>query len=293
MLNFVAFGKKKLALFGLGILVASRVTAAVVDLAPGDLYAPRTSFNVASLTASESKNNGFFSNGISNGTKQLKVREVNASFTTFSAREGSSVPFFGTLGLSHLLIKDLENTTEASGVGDIRLGAGIWPHFDSGTGESFGIGISSTIPTGDYRNNRALNVGENRNRYNVLARYVSPQKNGLWFDVSVQKNWLTDNKNYLGNKLKTDPGHAVMIFTARRLNHHQIIYLGYEVNRGGRSYINSVEVNPGQKDSKVHVGFRRPITNQTEISIRSSKSLETETGYDQRIRLSLGINYRF
>lgn len=275
-----------------GVLPALSATGAVVDLAPRDLYAPTQSYVTATVTRTHSQFSGLYTSGQTDSSKRLRVEETTVNLTAFNAGT-TQFPYFLSVGISQIALdQELDNLT-TTGMSDLQLGAGLWPYFNPQTGESFGLGMSATVPTGDYDTNSALNTGQNRHGYNVLARYRSRPFGDAWLDLMWQQNWVTDNPNYLGNRLKNSVSGALTIYGVKSLENFALVFVGYEKNWGGESFINGIQVNTGQENTRLHLGWRKPVLEKTELVIRSSQSIDTVSGYAQDHRLTMSINRRF
>lgn len=270
---------------------APSVFAAVVDLAPGDLYPATHSYSVASVSRTQAQYTGLYKDGRSDHTREVSVEETNANLTIFRAGNAGK-SFFLSAGLPHLTIKDRKNRVQTSGIGDIQLGTGAWLFNDSETGQAAGIGVSATLPTGEYSPTQSINPGQNRRRYNVLARYRSPSLRAYWLDLMLQKNWLSDNTNFKGQTLSTTPSQSITAFVARRVHMHGLAFFGYEENWGAQTYINGRKIEDAQRESRLQVGWRTPISEDAELVIRAGRSIRVVTGYEQGYRVSLSVNRR-
>lgn len=279
------------SIFSTLLAVAPSLFAAVVDLAPGDLYPSSSTYTVLTVTRTHAQYEGLYEGGLSNQARTLDVEETNMNLTFFGTR-GVERSFFLSAGVTHLSLRDRKNGLKASGLGDVQIGTGVWLFNNNKTGQAAGIGMSATFPTGEYTSTQPLNPGENRQRYNVLGRYRSPNFGAYWLDLMAQRNWLSDNTNFRGRTLSTQPSQAFTAYVAKRLNTYGSIYLGYERSWGGKSYLDSQKLSSGQKDTRIQMGWRHPISRDSELVIRASESLRVINGYDQKRRLSLSINRR-
>jgi hypothetical protein len=51
---------------------------------------------------------------------------------------------------------------DAGGSGDVRISATLWPVANREKGEYLGLTVAVLEPTGNYSNQRILNIGDNR-----------------------------------------------------------------------------------------------------------------------------------
>lgn len=273
------------------LVAASPAHTAVVDLAPGDLYPAANSYSVVTLTHTQSQYAGLYTAGRSDQTRKFDIAETNINFTVFRAREDGK-SFFLSAGLPYVRLVNEINSMQTSGMGDLQIGTGVWLLNDIKTNQAAGIGVSSTLPTGSYASTQPLNIGENRYRYNLLARYRTKSVGPYWLDLMLQKNWLSDNTNFRGVTLRTHPSESVTAYLAKRLDNHSLIFIGYEKTWGGESYINDQRSDHGQNEERVQLGWRGPVSRNSELVIRASQSSCVTNGYKQSHRLSLSINRR-
>lgn len=278
---------------GFSALTASMPTAfaAVVDLAPGDLYPATHAYSVITVARTHADYAGLYKDGESNRTRALNLEETNVNLTLFRMIDAERSIFLSA-AVTYLSLRDRLNRIQTSGMGDLQIGTGVWLFSNKETGQAVGIGVSATIPTGEYSSTQPLNPGENRKRYNVLGRYRSPNLGAYWLDLMAQRNWLSDNTNFRGRTLSTQPSQAFTAYIARRFNTYGSVFLGYEENWGGQSYLDNQKFNHGQRETRLQLGWRNPISKDSELVIRASESLRIIDGYDQKRRLSLSINRR-
>lgn len=265
---------------------------AVINLSPGDLSAPEDSYWALSGAYTTAEYDGVYRNTVRDNSNRIGHREHTLGITRFY-KNRLGVPAFLSASVSHHSLHQSKDGLSANGVGDLGLGAGIWTYFNEITKESFGAGLSVTTQTGSYDSSKTLNPGENRIRYNLLARYRSAMFGSYWAELTLQKNWLGDNNNFLGSSISSDPAFSVSTYLAKRNKNFSTYFIGLERNYAGKTYLNNSPINQGQEDLRVHYGLRQPLSRSLEIVLRSSKTLTIKRGYRQSHWFQLGINRRF
>jgi hypothetical protein len=92
----------------------------------------------------------------------------------------------------------LDQTT--SGLGDIQLVAGLWPYANREKGLYLVPGVYVTVPSGNYDNEKSVNMGANRWAFKPELDFT--WKSGKWC-VELQSNieFYTDNDEFGANKL--------------------------------------------------------------------------------------------
>ena len=280
-----------LSIYFLAALTPLQLSAAAIDIAPGDLSAPQSNYSVATLTQNHAKYSGIYMQGRITRARELHVNETNLNFTAFKAAKNWH-PYFVSVGVPYLELREENEKTRAKGTGDLQLGAGVWPIHRPETGMSLGAGLSVSLPTGRYDKEKSLNPGQNRRLYNALIRYRSSTFKSFWLDLMAQKTWFENNPSFLGRELRSDSAEALTLYLARRLISHDLVFIGYEKNWGGESYLENAKINHGQYESRVQLGWRKPLSQRQELVFRTSASLEVKNGYKQDLRLSISLNYK-
>jgi hypothetical protein len=129
----------------------------------------------------------------------------------------------------------------------------------------FGAALVVHLPTGDYMNDKLINLGTNRFTFRPQLGLVHTR--GKWSMELTSAVWLyTDNTDFFnGNKLEQDPYYTIqthLIYTFRPgLWASASAGYGY----GGKSTINGVEKNDRKKNLAWALSVGCPITRQLGI----------------------------
>lgn len=144
-----------------------------------------------------------------------------------------------------------------------------------------GAGLVVRLPTGDYREDKLINLGQNR--YAFRPQLGISRTRGKWTtEVTGEAAFYTDNDEFFnGNKLEQDPlyiihGHLIYTF---RPGLWVSASAGYDY--GGENTINGVDKDDTKQDVGWALSFAYPINRQTGIKATyvGSRKLES-TGLD-------------
>jgi hypothetical protein len=144
-----------------------------------------------------------------------------------------------------------------------------------------GMGLVVRLPTGEYMDDRLINLGQNR--FAFRPQLGISHTRGKWTaEVTGEAAFYTDNDEfYNGNKLEQDPlyiihGHLIHTF---RPGLWVSASVGYDY--GGENTINGVEKDDNKQDVGWALTFAYPINRQTGIKATyiGSRKLES-TGLD-------------
>ena len=158
--------------------------------------------------------------------------------------------------------------------------ASYWAKADVET--IFGTALVVTLPTGDYMDDKLINLGANRFTFRPQLGLV--HNRGKWSMELTGAVWLyTDNNDFFnGHKLEQDPYYTIqshLIYTFRPgLWTSASAGYGY----GGKSKVNGVENNDLRENLAWALSFGFPITRQLGakviyLSTRSQESIGQDT----------------
>ena len=130
-----------------------------------------------------------------------------------------------------------------------------------------GIALAAQIPTGDYMNDKLINLGANRFMFRPELGVV--HNRGAWsFEATAGVSFFTENDEFFnGNRLEQDPlvglqGHVVYTF---RPGLWAATSAGYEV--GGISTVNGVSKDDRKENLMWAFSVGYPITRQWGIKL--------------------------
>lgn len=156
-----------------------------------------------------------------------------------------------------------------------------------------GAGLVVRLPTGDYQEDRLINLGQNRF---VIRPQLGIQHNrGRWtFEVNAEAAFFTSNDDFFGgNRLEQDP--LFIFFTTAAYTFRPGLWasVGYAYDYGGESEVNGVKKDNRQQDVAWAVSIAYPLSRRAGVTF---SYIETETrestGLDSR-SIGLAFSVRF
>jgi len=156
-----------------------------------------------------------------------------------------------------------------------------------------GVGLAVRLPTGDYRKDRLINLGQNRY---VFRPQIGLQHNRGPFtlEANIEAALYAENDSFWnGNKLEEDPLFIFFTTLAYTIKPGMWGSVGYGYNYGGESKINGERKDNTKHDEGFGASFAYPINRQTGIKFSYIKTFtQQDTGADTE-SFSAGIAYSF
>lgn len=197
-------------------------------------------------------------------------------------------------------VEDEFRTRDATGFADARIVGEIlfkgaqamtpqeMTTYDPGT--VIGARIQAIIPTGEYDNTRAINLGTNR--WTFIPEVGLSQPFGKWsLEAAVGAWFFTDNDDYFnGNLLEQDPLLVAKLLAVRiiRPGFWWSVAAGY--GYGGRTYVNGVARDTIQRNWRVFAMVAYPITPTQGVSLAIGSGGNAGAGTDFD---AITIGYQF
>ena len=169
--------------------------ALAIDLQPGDIVAPPPNITVATISYVNSQNNDLFRNGVNTGADpKLESNAVYLRLThTYSIGSLPAVSFVqtGTGALS--TDGSLAAFPGSKGMTDSSIVTAIWPYSNHATRTYLGLAAYLFLPTGEYSNAKAFNLGSNRYAQALQVGYQRPISKNVDAAVAVDSTWFGAN----------------------------------------------------------------------------------------------------
>jgi len=260
------------------------------DQLPTDLVAlPNGAVNVA-LYASQQSLSGPWMGGAKlrpgEGSTDLSVLRLNRHF---SLGEGDKYTIAPVIVLS-AVNAEVDRTLaplplkglQASGMGDVRLGAAFWFHKDDTLREYAAVSAFVSLPTGDYDSARTINPGENRTKIILSAGWMQQLGRQWVLDLIPEVAIFGDNTRYQTNRrLSQDTAYAmtgVLRYKATPTLHW---YGSAQLNRGGGTQVDGIQRAGGgaPENTRLSVGTILFGSNNNMLQLRYSRDVQIENGY--------------
>jgi hypothetical protein len=156
-----------------------------------------------------------------------------------------------------------------------------------------GAGVVVQLPTGDYMEDKLINLGSNR--YTIRPQFGVTHTRGKWTGELTGEVWFfTDNTQFFnGNKLETAPlytGQTHLIYTFRPR-----LWLGGSLgySTGGESTLNGTSKDDRRKASAWALSLGVPVSRQVNAKVAFlSSRVEDRIGQDTD-SFALGVAYNW
>ncbi len=144
-----------------------------------------------------------------------------------------------------------------------------------------GLGLAVQLPTGEYMDDKLINLGSNR--FTFRPQFGVVHNRGNWSYEATAAVWLyTKNDNFFGgNKLKQDPLLFLQTHIIRNLQAGAWAGLSLGYGSGGESTINGIEKDDSKKNIVWALSYGLPLSPRSSLKlVYGSTDTRTSTGLD-------------
>ncbi len=169
---------------------------------------------------------------------------------------------------------------QASGFGDLRLGSAFWFHVDRANRE-FGLAtLLFTLPTGDYRQEQALNVSENRWKAVLSLGWMQQLGRGWVLELAPEVAFYGDNDRYMSTRrLSQDTAYAMTGTLRYRFTPALHGYVTGQINRGGATQVNGRPAMDGPENTRVAAGVLLFAGDGNQLQLRYARDTSIQNGF--------------
>jgi hypothetical protein len=187
--------------------------------------------------------------------------------------------------------RDIKSLGNENGMGDIILAAPVWLINDAVKSTFFAITPYLYLPTGSYSNNQALNVGENRWKFDLQAG-LAQQLSGPWYldltgDVMVYGDNTDDGASH--GTLQQKPLYQLQTYLRYQFSATTNAYSGLSRTWGGESRLNGVANNDQTNQLKLSFGASTFIGPKTQLMGSIGRDLSVDNGFKENFRVNLRL----
>ncbi|NJN46786.1 MAG: transporter [Candidatus Competibacteraceae bacterium] len=153
-----------------------------------------------------------------------------------------------------------------------------------------GASVQVSIPTGQYDDNKLVNVGTNR--WFVKPELGISKTWGPWtLELATAVTFFEDNDDFLsGMKREQDPIYSVQGGLIYGFRNGIWVALNGTYFTGGRTTVDGVENDDRQKNSRAGITVALPINRHNSVKLYASTGVSTRTGSDFDI---IGIAWQY
>ncbi len=154
-----------------------------------------------------------------------------------------------------------------------------------------GVGLEMTLPTGQYMEDKLLNIGQNRFAFRPQIGIV--QTFGKWTtEVNGEVAFYTENDEFFdGSTLEQKPMYRATVHALRSFSPGQWVGVGIGYEFGGEHKLNGIDKDDKKKNFGWALAYRHPITRQIGVKVKYvGIRANASTGFDSE---SLAVSVAF
>ncbi len=232
------------------VLLSSKVTA--IDLQPNDIVAPAPGRTAVTVSYVNAQNNNLYVNNVPTGTSpnlesNLGLFRLGHTYMIGSLPAVSYVQTgAGTLSPDG----SLSAFPASQGMTDTTVVTAVWPYANHTTRTYFGVAAYLSIPTGEYSNTKAFNLGSNRYSQALQMGYQRPITKNIDAAFAFDTIWYGANSqcaaacsSLINLQLTQKPLYSSQIGPIYRINQTYTVAATYVYVTGGETAFNGVERN--------------------------------------------------
>ena len=186
----------------------------------------------------------------------------------------------------------------ASGFADPIIASAFWlinqPE-QGASGRYLAVTPFIYLPLGQYDKHDAVNLGENRFKYDVQLAWVQPLYGKWGFEFYQDAIWFGDNDDAgSGNQtLSQDTSYQTQVNLRYDLNAKQRFALGYAANYGGEQFLDGVRLNQNMEKQQARFEFQHMMNAKTQVSAQLVSDIQVESGFKKELGLNFRLFYIF
>lgn len=277
-----------------GLLLSARSFA--VDVNAGDYTALPPGTNVAAWYQQYGRASSFNPDG---GATQRHDTGLKSNISIlrlihFTEIAGMTVDPQVLLPFGHIYDAKVggQSLGSASGMADPIFGATFWLVNQPAAGSSgryVGITPLLYLPWGSYDRNDALNLGENRYKFDLQLGWVEP----LWGKTSLELYGdavLYGDNDDAGNgrqRLEQDPTYQVQANLRYDFDPTRRVALGYSTTQGGKQFLDGDYTGQKTQVQQLRFEVQQMVGHKVQLSAQLTHDLQAEGGFREDIGLNL------
>jgi len=284
---------KVLALACLPMVTMVPMTARAIDVDIGDFVPAPEGTTAGLLYLQHAERNKLYAQGRQTARDPRLVSDVGIGrlvhYTTIGGLTVGPqilVPF-GRLDAG----RDTSALGKTSGVGDVILAAPVWLINDSASRTYLAIAPYLYLPTGSYSHDRALNLGENRWKFDLQVGFVKGLTDNWYVDLTGDVMFHGKNDNYgaAGDTLKQKQLYQGQGYLRYQFTPGANAFVGLSQTWGGETRVNGVDSDDEARQRKISVGGSYFIRPKTQVLVALGRDLEVENGFKESARINVRL----
>ena len=275
------------------IAIFSPIKSFALDIDAQDYRRAPDGTNLFILYGQYAKREGFYndSNKLNNGKLESDIGVVRlVHYTKVGSLEIAPqllIPF-GNLKASG----DAKALGESSGVlGDIILANTFWL-IDKPKDKYFGITPFIYLPTGSYKDESRLNIGENRFKTTLQASYLQYWNDKFGSDFSADATLYADNNDNVKGKIEQEMGYQLQADVFYNIDSKFTVSAGLSYADAGDVQVKNSNIGASTQ-SKIWAGGTYNINFHSNLLMTLGRDLDVENTFKENFRFNFRYVYQF
>jgi hypothetical protein len=273
------------------------VQANAVEVTPGDYEQYPIGATIGAIYYQHSSTDSLYSRGhkssdnfnLTSDVSILRLLHVYQLTETLTIDPQFLLPFGHVKGNG-----DASALGSASGIGDLILTAPLkWRLNDAR--DTLSVGPYVYVPTGNYDKNDAINLGENRWKFDLQGAYIKHFTEKWAMDLVADAIWYGDNNDYgsSSTRLEQDVSYAAQIMGRYMPDATTTFGLGFGRTWGGETQVSSIGQNDQMGTTNVRLTATKFVTAKDQLQIQLGRDLSVENGAREDFRMNLRYAHIF
>jgi len=265
--------------------------ANAVEVAPGDYEQYPVGATIGAIYYQHSTTDSAYANGhkvssdfaLSSDVGILRLLHVYALSDTVTIDPQFLLPF-GHVSSGG----DASTLGSTRGVGDLILTAPVKLRLNDAR-DTLSIAPYLFVPTGTYDKDDALNIGENRWKFELQSAYVKHFTQKWAMDLVAGATWYGDNTDYGANadRLEQDVSYAAQVMGRYMPDATTTFAIGFGRNWGGETRVEKVNQDNEIGTTNFRLTATKFVTAQDQIQLQLGKDLSVDNGPREDFRMNL------
>lgn len=273
------------------------VQAQAVEVTPGDYEQYPIGATIGAIYYQHASTDALYANGhktsdnfnLTSDVSILRLLHVVALTDTLTIDPQFLLPFGHIKGNG-----DASALGSTTGTGDLILTFPLKWRFNDAR-DTLSVGPYVYVPTGNYDKHDALNLGENRWKFDLQGAYVKHFNEHWAMDLVADTLWYGDNKDYGGTsaRLEQDVSYAAQIIGRYMPNATTTFGLGFGRTWGGETQVAGINQDDRQGTTNVRLTATQFVTAKDQLQMQLGRDLSVENGAREDFRMNLRYAHIF
>ncbi|NMY68180.1 transporter [Pseudomonas sp. WS 5414] len=265
--------------------------ASAGEVAPGDYEQYPAGTNIGAIYYQHATTDAAYANGhkvssdfkVTSDVGILRLIHVYALSDTVTIDPQFLLPFGHVSSAA-----DASTLGSTRGFGDLILTAPVKWRINEAR-DTLSIAPYLYVPTGTYDKDDALNIGENRWKFELQSAYVKHFTEQWAVDLVGGATWYGDNTDYAANaeRMKQDASFAAQIMGRYMPNASTAFGIGFGRTWGGETNIEHVNQDNELGTTNFRLTATQFVTPKDQIQLQLGKDLSVDNGTQEDLRVNL------